>query len=67
MTEAAASPSTARCSLGGAVVKGEVPAGATEWIFKDVLLAAGPSRLEAWLERGGEKVGVTYVDVMSLQ
>ncbi len=64
--EKTTSPATARCALGGVALQSEVPAGAVEWVFKEVSLPAGPARLEAWLERDGEKVGAHYVDVRSI-
>ncbi len=42
-------------------------ADATEITFKSAQLAAGDSRLEARLKKGGEIVGVRYVDVTALR
>ena len=40
-----------------------VKAGASECVFKDIRLPAGPGRLEATLAQGNAKLGVNYVEV----
>jgi hypothetical protein len=55
--------STIHFRLGGVNAESGVMAGATEFTFRGLKLPAGDGRLEAWVERSGELVGVWDVQV----
>lgn len=52
--------------LGGTEVQKPVTGGSADCRFPDVPLKAGEGRLEAFLQLGGRKIGVRYVDVKAL-
>jgi arylsulfatase A-like enzyme len=58
--------STVHFRLGAVTAESAVAAGATEHTFRGLKLPAGDGRLEAWIERGGESVGVWDVEVRRL-
>jgi hypothetical protein len=58
-----ASTATARFALAGAARAQGVEEGTDRSVFRSLRLEAGPGRLEAWLEAGGRKQGVQYVEV----
>ena len=55
--------STAHFRLGGVSAAEQVAAGTTGHTFHGLTLPAGDAKLEAWVERGGETVGVQDVIV----
>jgi arylsulfatase A-like enzyme len=56
-------PAVLKLRMGGQARTGELAAGSREFGFRDVALPAGPFRLEAELEAGGETLGVLYAEV----
>ncbi|MDR3633972.1 MAG: arylsulfatase [Isosphaeraceae bacterium] len=56
-------PTTAHFELEGVSLDAQVPAGASEVKLPVSQWSAGPGRLEAWVVRGGQQVGVHYVDI----
>lgn len=46
------------------LLRHELKPGDAEVLFEHVTLPQGPGRLEAWLDLGGETVGMNYVDVI---
>jgi hypothetical protein len=55
--------STVRLKLNGASVETKIAAGATECVVGKAKVAAGPGRIEAEVDTGGQTVGVHYVTV----
>jgi hypothetical protein len=49
--------------IGGKEYQGKLPATAGRFTFMGVELAAGPTRLEAWIDDGTNTVGVLYAEV----
>jgi arylsulfatase A-like enzyme len=56
-------PATAHLAVGSTAETREVAAGTTEFTFEKLALTPGPGRLEAWIDRGGNHLGVLWVDV----
>lgn len=57
---------TARLTLGNVTRQQTVQPGQRTCVFQSLPLAAGPGRLEAWVDEGGKRTGVLYVDVNRL-
>ncbi|MBL0155714.1 MAG: arylsulfatase [Bryobacterales bacterium] len=58
-----AAAATAELDFGGSVWKAEAAAGASEAIFPNVTLPAGPGRIEGRLHSGGRIFGAHYIQV----
>jgi arylsulfatase/arylsulfatase A len=52
-----------RLSIGGRERTLEVASGVSEALFRDVELSAGPLRLDASVDVGGETLGVLYAEL----
>jgi hypothetical protein len=55
--------STVHFRLGDVSAEAKVATGMTDFTFRGLKLPAGDGRLEAWVERGGDSIGVWDVDV----
>jgi arylsulfatase A-like enzyme len=65
--DAKAEPATAVVNIGDVKVQAAVDASANTFVFRDVQLAAGDTRLGAWLEHDGTARGVYQVSVSKRQ
>jgi arylsulfatase A-like enzyme len=62
-TKALDTDTTVHVRLGNARTDAALPAGETAVDLPELALPAGPGRLEAWVDLGGQTRGVWYVDV----
>jgi len=55
--------SRVHCHVENVMVNEPVKAGDTKCVFPQIQLSAGPAKLEAWIARGDEKSGISFVEI----
>ncbi len=61
--DATRAASSVHFALNGVSLKQNLPPGATEHTFRSVRLRTGSGKLESWIARDGQTVGVQYAHV----